>query len=177
MSTTVNKTSFNVLKGLLIVISTYCTGLYSQNTFEVNAFNSPFYIMNDTTIEYQDTFKMGAGAKIFIANHVNIDVKGYLLIQGSINDRAFIKPINPGIGWGEFKIYNGVDSLIIEHAVIEDGRVLSFNTNNYYNNVIFINNQTLACNDAISRFIKGKLFVSNCKVYGTNRGKLFFVTA
>lgn len=76
--------------------------------------------MWDTTIKYQDTFKIGAGAKIFITNHININVKGYLLIQGSINDRAFIKPINQEIGWGEFKIYNGVDSLIVEHAIIEN---------------------------------------------------------
>jgi|GEM_PF-1745564 len=147
----------------------------SQTNLTIDASNSPFYIVADTTIERGDTLLLSAGAELFMGNHVNVQVKGVLRIKGDPMNRAYVRPINPGIGWGEFKIYIHVDSLLVENAFIEDGRFLSFESVNYFNNVEFVNNQNLVWNAAISRFIRGQLHIENCKIYGSNKGEGFLV--
>ena len=149
--------------------------LHSQSHFIINASNSPYYILNDTTILQGDTLLISAGGQIFIGDSVNIQVNGVLKIKGDSNNLASIKPLTPGVGWGEFLISIQVDSLIIENAFIEDGRFLSINTVNYFNNVTFVNNQNLQWNDAISRFIRGELKIENCNVQGQNKGEGFLV--
>jgi hypothetical protein len=164
------------LRSFLLLILTF-TGIsfYSQSFTTIDASNSPYYILTDTTINRGDTLLLSAGAELFMGDSVNVQVEGVLIIKGDSNNLASVKPMTPGIGWGEFKIYIHVDSLHVENAYIEDGRFLSFNSVNHFNNVTFVNNQNLRWNDAISRFIGGELKIEECNVYGSNKGEGFLV--
>lgn len=173
-----NRVTFLFCNPLFTLFGFFCclTSLvHSQSNLTIDASNSPYYILTDTTIALGDTVLFGPGALVLMGNLVDVQVEGVLKIQGLPNNLATIKPINPGIGWGEFRILHYVDSLIIENAYVEDGRFYSLSTINYFNNVEFVNNQNLLWNEAISRFYKGELKIENCKVYGTNKGEGFLV--
>lgn len=159
--------------GIALILASFST--IAQSNLIIDDSNSPFYILADTTIERGDTLLLAAGGELFMGDHVDVQVKGVFRIKGDSENRAYIRPMNPGIGWGEFKIYSHVDSLVVENAFIEDGRFLSFNTINVFKNVEFVNHQNLVWNAAISRFIEGKLKIDSCKIYGSNKGEGFLV--
>ena len=152
--------------GLFITVNSF-----SQNTIHIDASNSPFYILSDTTIIDGDSLLISAGAQVFINNSVNLNVYGYLSIVGSEQQPAEILPINKNVGWGEIIIHESVDSLQIINARIIDGRVLTKACNVHYKNTTFINQQNLIWNQAISRFFGGELLIEDCVFKGTNQGE------
>jgi len=169
------KTHCRLRSTLVFVFLLGSLSTFSQSNLTIDDSNSPFHILSDTTIESGDTLLLLAGAELFMGDHVDVFIKGVLRIKGDAENRVNVRPVNPGIGWGEFKIATHVDSLIIENAFIEDGRFLSYNTINIFENVEFVNNQNLAWDAAISRFIEGELNINNCKIYGSNKGEGFLV--
>ena len=155
----------------LLLLSAIALSSVAQSSFTVDSSNSPFYILNDTTIARGDTLTFGPGANVFLGDSVDVQVEGVLQIAGDTNNLVFIRPINSNVGWGEFKIYIHVDSLIVENAYVEGGRFLSFNTINHFSNVELVNNQRLQWNEAIARFVEGELVFENCRVQGSNAGE------
>lgn len=159
-------------KQLLLAFFLSCISLLNaQETIRIDASNSPFYILSDTTIIEGDSLLIGFGGELVIGNDVDIHIYGGISIQGSLNQPAKLLPLNEGTGWGQLIIHDSVDSFNIAHAEILDGRVYATNCIISYTNVTFTNNQTLVWNDAFSRFFNGQLTINNCTFNGTNQGE------
>ncbi|MFT6924056.1 MAG: hypothetical protein ACJA1C_003077 [Crocinitomicaceae bacterium] len=146
---------------------------YSQITISINESNSPYYIASDLVINSNDSLLIGVGAEVIISDNVNIDVYGFISIQGSESNPAKLIAVNPMVGWGQIIIHEEVEVFTINNTRIEEGRVLSFDCSVHFANVTFINNQPLAWDHAISRFHYGQLTIEDCQIIGTNQGEGF----
>jgi parallel beta-helix repeat protein len=106
---------------------------------------------------------------------VNIIAYGDVIIKGTKDKPVFIKPIIEKVGWGKLKMKKEAKRLIIEHAVIEDGTILSFSTDIKYTYTTFNNSQNLPWDGAISRVYYSNIIIDNCSINGTNKGEGFLI--
>lgn len=157
---------------LFIFITLSATSICAE-TIVLKAENSPYYIYNDTVFYKGDDLRIEAGVELLIANDVTIHVYSNLHIIGNKEAPVKISPIDEKLGWKEFYLYEGADSLVMKHVLIKNGRFKVYKRNVVYDHVQFINNQKLEWNHAISRFFHGTLSISNTSIVGVNKGEGF----
>lgn len=144
-----------------------------QVTLKIDASNSPYNITNDLTINLSDSLIIGPGAEIYLEEDVDIRVYGAISIRGTKEAPVLMQGSNPTLGWGQIIVNEEVDTLIVEHATIDNGRFLVFDTEVRFSHVRFLNRQELEWNDAIARFFYGSLFVDRCEIIASNKGEGF----
>lgn len=157
----------------ILQLSFYLLG-YGQTTTFIDASNSPYFIQNDLTINEGDSLILGPGAIVLIANGIDINVYGCFEIRGVAGNPAKMQPLED-FGWGQIKVYDSSDSLLLNHAEINNGRLLVYNNHVKLRNVTFSNTQNLEWNGAIGRFYFGSLYINNCSISGSNKGEGFLV--
>lgn len=144
-----------------------------QVTIRIDASNSPYNIANDLTINASDSLIIGPGAEIYLEDGVDIRVYGAISIKGTKEFPVIMKGVDPVLGWGQIFVETPVDSLIVEHAIIENGRFLVMDCHTRFSDVHFENRQNLEWNHAIVRLFYGSLIVNECEIIGTNKGEGF----
>ena len=137
--------------------------------------HSPYYFHKDLIISEDSMLVIRPGAEIYLDSAVNIIAYGDVIIKGTKDKPVFIKPIIEKVGWGKLKMKKEAKRLIIEHAVIEDGTILSFSTDIKYTYTTFNNSQNLPWDGAISRVYYSNIIIDNCSINGTNKGEGFLI--
>ena len=106
---------------------------------------------------------------------MNIIAYGHVIIQGTEAQPIHIHSTDPAQKWGILRAKGECDKLLIEHAIIEDGMIMSYQTDNYFNHVEFKNKHKREWDNAVARFWYGKVHIENCKVTGNNQGEGFLL--
>ncbi len=135
----------------------------------------PIHLTEDLTIEEGDSLIIEAGTKVMLDTGVNIIAYGDVIIRGTKENPVHIYPSDPEYGWGILRAKGECDNLIIQHAIIEGGLIMSYQTNNYFNEVTFKNQRKLEWNEALARFWYGVVHIENCRLEGNNRGEGFLL--
>ena len=136
---------------------------------------SEVYITEDMTIEEGDSWVLDPGTRVIISPGVTIVSFGDIFINGTEENPVILEGSDPDLGWERIQVKGPAQNLIIHNAIIRNGRITSFQTNNDFQNVTFINNQILEWNDAMARFWGGKILIENCRTECINRGEGFLV--
>lgn len=135
----------------------------------------PIHISEELTIDEGDSLIINAGTVITIDTGVSIIARGNVFINGTEENPVIIKASDPKYGWGILRAKGECAQLTIHNAIIEDGQIMSYQTDNHFKNVQFKTQQQLAWNDAIARFWYGKVLIENCSIDGINRGEGFLL--
>lgn len=159
---------------LLLIGTLFCAfQSVGQVTIRIDASNSPYNITSDLTINAQDSLIIGPGAELFLEDGVDIYVNGAISIQGTKESPVRMKGVDPVLGWGQIFVEAPVDTLVVEHAIIDNGRFSVMDCHVRFSHVRFENRQNLEWNHAIARLYYGSLLVHNCEVIGSNKGEGF----
>lgn len=166
-----------ILTRLLIITALFstlscCTG---EGPIIFTAEDSPHHITNDIETEVGQSLTIEAGAELIIGDGVNIVAFGDVFIRGTEIKPILIRAENQNPGWGYLKLKNESKQFVIEHTTIQDGTVTSYNSNNHFSNVKFINRQDLNWQWAAARFWFGTVLIENCSVKGVNKAEGFLL--
>jgi len=131
-------------------------------------------IVEEFIIPKGDSLVLGPGSEVLIDSGLNIIAYGDVIIRGTKNNPVHIKGTEES-GWGVLSAKGSCQNFIIHHAVIENGRITSYQSNNHFKNVLFKNNQPLVWNDALARFWFGVVLIENCTAEGINKGEGFLL--
>ena len=135
----------------------------------------PIHLTEDLEIGERDSLIIEAGTEVILDTGVNIIAYGDVIIRGTKEHPVHIHGSDPEHGWGILRAKGECDNLFIEHAIIEGGLIMSYQTNNYFNEVLFRNSRKLEWNEALARFWYGKVHLENCRLEGNNRGEGFLL--
>lgn len=158
---------------IVLFLSVLNIGLGQTKTY-IDGSNSPYIIQNTLTVNNGDTLILGPGAIIKLADSVDIVVYGNFKAVGTTENPVRIEPIGE-IGWGQIKVQESSDSLVITNAEIFNGRLWVNSNHVQLKNIHFTNNQNLEWNGAIGRFYFGSLTIDSCSISGINKGEGFLV--
>ncbi len=140
-----------------------------------NQADSPHHIDKHIETAVGQSITIDAGAELIIGDGINIVCFGDVFINGTAVEPVLIKAKNQDPGWGYLKLKNEAKQFKIQHTTIQDGIVTSYNSNNHFSNVHFINRQNLNWEWAAARFWFGKVLIENCKVTGVNKAEGFLL--
>lgn len=129
------------------------------------------HLKEDLIIEEKDSLIINAGATILLDTGVNIIAYGSVLIKGTAEKPVVLKGSAAKKGWGRLWAKGECKTLTIEHAIIENGQIMSYDTKNYFNHVQFKTNEKLKWDDAIARFWYGSVLIENSRIDGINKGE------
>ena len=135
----------------------------------------PIHLTEDLEIGKRDSLIIEAGTEVLLDSGVNIIAYGDVIIRGTEEHPVHIHGSNPEHGWGTLRAKGDCENLIIEHAIIEGGLLMSYQTNNHFNRVLFKNSRKLEWNEALARFWYGRVHLENCRLEGNNRGEGFLL--
>ncbi len=133
------------------------------------------HLTEDLIIKEGDTLIINAGTEVKLDTGVNIIAYGSVLIKGTASKPVILKGSDAEFGWGKLWAKGECKELIIKHAIIENGQVMSYDTKNHFNHVHFKNNKQLKWDDAIARFWHGSVLIENCRIDGINKGEGFLL--
>lgn len=132
------------------------------------------HITEEFIIDEGDSLVLGPGSEMLIDSGVNIIARGDVFIKGTKESPVYIGGTGKA-GWGILSAKGSCRNLVIHHAIIENGRITSYQSNNHFKNVQFKNNQPLVWNDALARFWYGEVLIENCISEGINKGEGFLL--
>lgn len=160
---------------LIACILVLLVGCNETEPILFTAAESPHHITKDIETEVGQSITIEAGAELIVDDGINIVAFGDVFIKGTEEAPIMIRAKNQNPGWGYLKLKNEAKQFIIEHATIQDGTLTSFNSNNNFSNVRFINRQDLDWEWAAARFWFGKVLIENCSVKGVNKAEGFLL--
>ena len=131
----------------------------------------PIHLSEDLIINEGDSLIIKAGTTIVLDTGVNIMAYGDVFIRGTKQKPVILKGSDQEYGWGNLWAKGECSNLNIRHAIIENGEILSYKTNNLFKHVHFKNNKQLEWNEAFARFWIGAIFIDSCRFDGVNRGE------
>jgi len=137
--------------------------------------SEPVHLTEDLIINEGDSLVINEGAEVVLDTGVNIIAYGTVLIKGTEEKPILIKGSNSEFGWGKLWAKGECKELSIEHAIIENGQIMSYDTKNHFNKVQFKTNKQLEWDDAIARFWYGSVLIENSRVEGINKGEGFLL--
>ena len=137
--------------------------------------NSPHHITEHIETAIGQAIIIEPGAKLIIGDKINIVAFGDVTIKGTEDKPIVIEAKNPLPGWGYLKLKNESKKFVIEHTTTKHGVVTSYNSDNYFNKVTFINGQDLNWEWAVARFWFGKVLIENCTATGVNKVEGFLL--
>lgn len=132
------------------------------------------HITEELIIEEGDSLVLEPGSEVRIDSGLNIIALGDFIVRGTAERPVYIKG-SSSAGWGVLSAKGSCRKLIIHHAIIENGRITSYQSNNHFKEVLFKNNQPLVWNDALARFWYGQVLIENCTAEGINKGEGFLL--
>lgn len=159
---------------LLAAIISSCADKSSQ-ALVFSKSDSPHHITSHIETAKGQTITIEPGTELIISDGINIVAYGDVIIKGTKEEPILIRAKNQDPGWGYLKLKNESKQFIIENTTIQDGTVTSYNSNNYFSNVHFINRQNLDWEWAAARFWFGKVLIENCTVKGVNKAEGFLL--
>ena len=171
MQNNLKMTNLNLIFGLLIL------ALLSSCRGEAIVFDgaNPIHLTEDLIINERDSLIINAGAKVVLDTGVNIIAYGVVRIKGTEEKPVTIKGSDSDLGWGKLWAKGECKELTIEHAIIENGQIMSYDTKNYFNHVQFKTHKQLKWDDAIARFWYGSVLIENGRIDGVNKGEGFLL--
>lgn len=151
--------------------------LSSCNTgpIEFDKAGSPHYINKNIKTKKGQDIIFEAGSQVIIGDSVYIRARGNIYINGTADNPVHIKGKTKYPGWGQLQAKGETKIFRIDHAIIEDGTLTSYNTDNHFSNIQFNNAQGLNWEWAIARFWYGKVLIENCTVKGDNTTEGFLL--
>jgi parallel beta-helix repeat protein len=106
----------------------------SQDTLKINPSNSPYYILNDLTIEKSDLLIIEKGSEIILGDSINIIIKGFIQVKGTRKHPVVFKTNNiDRISWGRI-ILNSKEKNKIRYANFINGAISAKNSKLYISN-------------------------------------------
>lgn len=142
---------------------------------EFDKAGSPHYINKDIKTKKGQDLIFEAGAQVIIGDSVYIRARGNIYINGTKDEPVHIKGKTKYPGWGQLQAKGETKIFRIDHAIIEDGTLTSYNTDNHFSNIQFNNEQRLSWEWAIARFWYGKVLIENCTAKGDNTTEGFLL--
>ena len=131
----------------------------------------PIHLSEDLIIDEGDSLIIKAGTTVVLDTGVNIMAYGDVFIRGTEQKPVVLKGSDPEYGWGKLWAKGECSNLNIRHAIIDNGEILSYKTNNLFKHVLFKNNKQLEWNEALARFWLGEILIDSCRFEGVNRGE------
>lgn len=165
------------LTGLAIILNS-CKEITESLSTEDLVFteaNSPYHITEHIETAVGQAIIIQPGARLIISDSINIIAFGDVTIKGTEEKPITIEGQSSVPGWGYFKMKNETKNFIMEYTTVKDGVFTSYNTNNYLNEVTFINNQNLNWQWAVARFWFGQVHIENCRITGVNKVEGFLL--
>lgn len=162
----------NLFRILILLLISGCHTDISDSQIQTP---SIIHLTEDLVVEKGDSLVFAKGTEVLIDSGVNIIAHGDVFIRGTEDFPVTLKGSSPDKGWGVLSAKGTCRNLIIHNAVIENGRITSYQSKNHFKNILFKNNQMLVWNDAIARFWYGAVLIENCRVEGINRGEGFLL--
>lgn len=137
--------------------------------------DSPHYITEHIETKKGQTITIEPGAELIISDSINIVCFGDVICKGTEEDPIIIRAENPSPGWGTMRLKNEAKIFRLYHTTVENGTLMSYNTDNHFDHVTFVNTQDLNWEWAAARFWYGKVLLENCSVTGVNKAEGFLL--
>lgn len=151
-------------------------GFMSRKDLHITEDNSPFYITEHTRVPEDASLIMKPGSELVISDTTELISYGPVIIKGTKEKPAVIRGESRSPGWRWLRVKNEANRVELEHAIIKDGVLMSYNNINTLSHVLFENkNETLDWEWAVARFWYGSVRIDSCSAIGANKVEGFLL--
>jgi len=160
---------------LILSIALVCFLGCTESKKKIDFTAKEVHLTEELTIEKGDSLVINAGTTVLLDSAVNIIAFGNVILRGTEEEPIILKGSDPVNGWGVIRCKGSCKEFLAHNVLVENGRFMSYGTNNHFRNVHFTNNRKLKWSDAMARFWYGIVDIQNCKVTGNNQGEGFLL--